>query len=140
MTSYEDLVDTEIKANPDDVDKHGFVNLWNVATASADGDADKSKAIAAQLLGFLCKKDCDYILMTKTSAKKLDKWFEEDKKILYDWNLDSETVEELATCAEIPYKPLINFLKHNKFNPKTKHSPKRADRVEWFENKWSVMG
>jgi predicted transcriptional regulator len=138
MTTLEDLIGTEVKGSPDHIDEDGYISIWNVAADSCEGDQDKARALAAQLLGFLCKKSCDFVVMSSTDAEYLDEWLERDKKLLNDWNLGSETVDVLSQHAQVPYKALIDFLSNNKFNPKTKHSPKRADRAEWFQNVWNV--
>lgn len=128
----------EIKSNPSDMDDDGFITIWNIASASSDGDLEQTRALAAQFLCFLCKRDCDFVVTSTTNAEYLDEWFERDNKLLYDWNLDSEKVDVLAQHAEVPYEPFVSFLGNQKFKPKTKYSPRRADRVEWFQNKWSV--
>jgi hypothetical protein len=138
MASLEDLVKVEIKSTPSDHDGDGFVSIWNIASTSCDGDLEMTRALAAQLLGFLCKKNCDFVVASTTDAEYLDEMFERDKKLLYDWNLDSEKVDVLAQHVEVPFQPFVDFLVSEKFNPKTKHSPKRADRVEWFTNQLNV--
>ena len=79
-----------------------------------------------------------FVVTSSTNAEYLDEWFERDKKILYDWNLDSEKVDVIAQHAEVPYEPFVSYLENQKFNPKTKYAPRRVDRVEWFQNQWSV--
>lgn len=138
MTSLDFADSIEIQASPEDLDEDGFVSIWNVASASCGGDLVKTRAFAAQLLGFLCKKNCDFVVVSTTDAEYLDSWFERDNKLLYDWNFDSETVDVVAQHAEVPFTPLVLFLSNNKFNPRTKHSPRRADRVEWFTNRWNI--
>ncbi len=138
MTALEDLVGIEIKATPDDLDENGFVSIWNIASTSCEGDLEKTRALAAQILGFLCKKDCDFVVISTTDAEYLDAWFERDTKLLYDWNPDSEKVDVLSQHAEVPFEAFVSFLSNQKFNPKTKQAPRRADRVEWFTNRWNV--
>ena len=138
MTALEELVGIEIKATETDADEDGFISIWNIASASCEGNLDKTRALAAQFLGFLCKKDCDFVIVSTTDAEYLDAWFERDNKLLYDWKPESETVDVLAQHAEVPREPFLSYLTNQKFNPKTKYSPKRADRVEWFTNKWSI--
>ena len=128
----------DIKSTPSDLDEDGFISIWNIAAASSDGDLELTRALAAQFLCFLCKRDCDFVVTSTTNAEYLDAWFERDNKLLYDWNLDSEKVDVLAQHAEVPYEPFVSFLVNQKFNPKTKYSPRRIDRVEWFQNQWSV--
>lgn len=137
MTSLEDLENIQIKA-PTELDEDGYTTIWNFAAATCDDDLDMTRALSAQLLGFLCKKNCDFVVVSTTDAEYLDEWFEKDTKLLYDWNLGSEKVDVVAQHASVPCAALVLFLENQKFNPKTKHSPKRADRVEWFENQWNV--
>ena len=138
MTSLDFLDSIEIQALPGDLDDDGFVSIWNIASASCDGDLHKTRALAAQLLGFLCKKNCDFVVVSTTDAEYLDAWFERDNKLLYDWNHDSETVDVVTQHAVVPYKSLVMFLENQKFNSSAKHSPRRADRIEWFTNQWNV--
>ncbi len=138
MTSLEFAESIEIKALPTDMDEDGWVSIWNIASTSCDGDLDKTRAFAAQLLGFLCKKNCDFVLVSTTDAEYLDEWFERDNKLLYDWKFDSEMVDVMAQHANVPFVALKMFLENNRFNPCAKHSPKRSDRVEWFTDKWCV--
>lgn len=138
MASLEDLIGVEIKATPENMDENGFISVWNVAAASCEGDLEKTRALAAQLLGFLCKKNCDFVVVSTTDAEYLDAWFERDNKLLYAWNIDSEMVDVLSQHVEVPFSPLVAFLENEKFNPKTSHSPRRVDRVEWFTNQLNV--
>lgn len=138
MTSLDFTESLEIQASPDDLDDDGFVSLWNIASASCDGDLVNTRTLAAQLLGFLCKKKCEFVVVSTTDVEYLDAWFERDNKLLYDWNFDSETVDVVSQHIEVPFSSLVLFLENQKFNPQTKHSPKRADRVEWCTNQWNV--
>jgi hypothetical protein len=139
MTSLDNLAEIEIKASPDNLDENGFASIWNIASESCDGDLEMTRALAAQMLCFLCKKDCDFVVVSTTDAEYLDAWFERDTKLLYDWKPESETVDALSQHAEVPFEPFVSFLANNKFNPKTKYSPRRVDRVEWFTNRWNVV-
>ncbi|MCG8650236.1 MAG: hypothetical protein MI861_10400 [Pirellulales bacterium] len=127
-----------IKASPEDCDENGFISLWRIAAASCDGDTERTRALAAQFLGFLCKKSCDFVMVSATDATYLDEWFERDNKLLYDWKFESETVDVLSQHAEVPREPFLAVLSNQNFNPATKYSPKRADRVQWFTEMWSV--
>jgi len=138
MTSLDNLTEIELKASPSDLDENGFVSVWNIASESCSGDLEMTRALAAQLLCFLCKKDCDFVVVSTTDAEYLDAWFERDSKLLYDWKPDSEKVDAVAQHAEVPFEAFVSFLANNKFNPKTNYSPRRVDRVEWFTNRWSV--
>ena len=128
----------DVKSNPSDLDENGFVSIWNIALASSDGELEQTRALAAQFLCFLCKRDCDFVVTSTANAEYLDDLFLKDTKILYDWNLESEKVDVICQHAEVPYEAFVSFLGNQKFNPKTKYSPRRVDRVEWFQNKWSV--
>lgn len=136
--SVAELENIQIKVDPKDQDEDGFVSLWNIASASCDGDLDLTRALASSLLGFLCKKECDFVVTSTANAEYLDNWFEKDTKLLYAWKPDSEMVDVVAQHAEVPYEAFVTFLANQKFNPKTNHSPRRIDRVEWFQNKWNV--
>jgi len=138
MTSLDFVESIEIKALPTDMDEDGFVSIWNIAVASCEGDQANARAFAAQLLGFLCKKKCDFVVVSSTDAEYLDTWFERDNKLLYDWNLESEMVDVVSQHAEVPFDAFVIFLGNQKFNPSAKHSPKRADRVQWFTEQWCV--
>ena len=138
MASVELPSEIDVKTNPSDLDKDGFVSIWNIASASAKGDLEQTRALAAQFLCFLCKRNCDFVITSTTNAEYLDERFERDNKLLYDWNLESEKVDIIAQHAEVPYEPFVSFLQNQKFNPKTKYAPRRVDRVEWFQNLWST--
>ena len=138
MTAVELPSEIDVKTNPTDLDEDGFVSIWNIASASAEGDLEQTRALAAQFLCFLCKRNCDFVITSTTNAKYLDERFERDNKLLYDWNLESEKVDIIAQHAEVPYEPFVSFLQNQKFNPKTKYAPRRVDRVEWFQNLWST--
>jgi hypothetical protein len=126
MPVGEGLENIEINASPDDLDEDGFISLWNVAATTCEGDQEKTRALASAFLGFLCKKEY------------LDSWFEKDNKILYAWKPDSEMVDVVAQHAEVPFIAFKSFMENQKFKPTANYSPRRADRVEWFTNKWCV--
>ena len=138
MTALEELEGIEIRATETDADDDGFISVWNVAAASCDGKLEKTRALAAQLLAFLCKKDCDFVVVSTTDAEYLDAWFERDNKLLYDWKPESEKVDVLSQHAEVPFEALVSFLANNKFNPTGNYSPKRSLRVEWFSSAWNL--
>ena len=138
MSVGEGLENVEIKASPDDLDEDGFVSLWNIAATSCEGDLTRTRALASALLGFLCKKDCDFIVTSTTNAQYLDSQFEKDNKVLYAWKADSEMVDLVAQHAEVPYEAFKTFLVNQKFSPTVNYSPRRADRVAWFKEKWCV--
>lgn len=120
------------------ISEDGFITIWNAAAASAGGNPETTRALACRLLLFLCKKDCDFVVTSSTTAEYLDSQFEKDNKVLYDWKPDSEKVDLIAQSAEVPAKALREYLKNEKFDPSVNHSATRAKRVEWFQNRWSV--
>ncbi len=138
MSVGEGLENVEIKVPPEELDDDGFISVWNIASASCNGDLTTTRALAAQLLAFLCKKECDFVVTSTTNAEYLDSQFEKDNKVLYAWKADSEMVDLVSQHAEVPYKAFVNFLGNQKFNATTNYNPRRIDRVEWFQNKWSV--
>ncbi|TWU60677.1 hypothetical protein Poly51_09580 [Rubripirellula tenax] len=138
MSVGEGLEDVAIKVAPEDLDEEGYISIWNIASASCDKDLAMTRALSASLLGFLCKKGCDFVVTSSTNAEYLDSQFEKDNKVLYAWKPDSEMVDLVAQHAEVPYKAFIGFLANQKFNVTTNYSPRRIDRVEWFQNMWSV--
>ena len=138
MSVGEGLENIEINAKPEDLDEDGFANLWNIASTTCEGDQEKTRALASAFLGFLCKKECDFVVVSTSGADYLDAWFEKDNKILYAWKPDSEMVDVMAQHAEVPYIAFKSFMLNQKFKSTANYSPRRIDRVEWFENKWNV--
>lgn len=138
MSVGEGLENVEIKVPAEDLDEDGFISVWNIASASCAGDLALTRSLAAQLMSFLCKKGCDFVVTSTTNAEYLDSQFEKDNKVLYAWKADSEMVDLISQHAEVPYKAFVNFLANQKFNATTNYNPRRADRVEWFQNMWSV--
>ena len=128
----------QFKIRDKDQDENGFVSVWNIASATCGGKKADTRALAAKLLNFLCKKECDFVVCSSTDAEYLDGKFEEEKKLLYDWKPESEYVDILSQHAEVPANAFMAFLKTRKFNAVTKYNPRRADREEWFQNMWSV--
>ena len=128
----------DFKISPDDQDEHSFVSIWNIASATCDADEAKTRALAAKLLNFLCKRDCDFVVISPADAEFLDNKFEAENKLLYDWKPESEYVDILAQHSEVPAKAFMSFLTTHKFSPTTKYNPRRADRVEWFNERWCV--
>ncbi|MCA9215643.1 MAG: hypothetical protein KDB27_21405 [Planctomycetales bacterium] len=133
-----ELTDVEIKISADDTDKDGFVSIWNVASASMDGDTTMARVLASKIIGFLCKHRCNFVLVSQNDATYLDDWFERDKSILYDWNPDSEKVDVITQHAHVPAEAIVDFLETKKFKPGVKYAPKRSIRVEWFQEDWNV--
>ena len=138
MSSAELASKPEMKVADANLDESGFASLWNIASATCEEDLEATRALAAKLLCFLCQKGCDFVVVSSTDAEYLDAWFERDSKLLYDWKPESELVDVLSQHAEVPFEALVSFMANQKFNPSTNYSPKRADRVEWFTNQWSV--
>ena len=128
----------DFKIKPEDQDADGFVSIWNIASATCDGNLEESRALAAKLLNFLCKKQCDFVVCSSSDAQYLDEKFETENKLLYDWKPESEYVDIISQHAEVPGVAFMSFLKTRRFNPNTKYNPRRVDRVEWFTDMWSV--
>lgn len=133
-----DVEEIDFKISQDDQDEHSFVTLWNIASATCEGKLEETRALASKLLNFLCKRDCDFVICSSANIEYLDEKFESDNKILYDWKAESEHVDIISQHAEVPGKAFMSFLKTHKFNPVTKYNPRRADRVEWFNERWSI--
>ncbi|MEM6364147.1 MAG: hypothetical protein AAF539_12895 [Planctomycetota bacterium] len=127
-----------LKFNPDDADEHGFASVWNIASATFDGDLEKTRDMAGRILGFLCKKEYEYVVVSSTDATYLDEWFERDKAILYNWKADAETTDAITQHAFVPAAACLSFLERQRFKPTANYSPRRADRVAWFQEKWGV--
>ncbi len=126
MTALEELEGIEIKATETDADEDGFISIWNIASASCDGDLEKTRALAAQLLGFLCKKDCDFVVVSTTDAEYLDAWFERDNKLLYDWKPESETVDVLSQHAEVPREAFACLFGEPEVQPEDEVQPQES--------------
>ncbi len=127
-----------LQYNKEDVDEHGFTSVWNVASATCEGDQARTREMAGRMLGFLCKKEYEHVLVSSTDAQYLDEWFEREKAILYNWKPDAETTDAITQHAQVPAASMISFLKREKFKPTANYSPRRADRVAWFQEKWGV--
>ncbi|TWU16645.1 hypothetical protein [Allorhodopirellula heiligendammensis] len=127
-----------LQYSKDDVDEHGFTSVWNVASATCEGDQARTREMAGRMLGFLCKKEYEHVVVSSTDAQYLDEWFEREKAILYNWKADSETTDAITQHAQVPAASMISFLKREKFKPTANYSPRRADRVAWFQEKWGV--
>lgn len=130
--------DVTLQYSKDDVDDNGFTTVWNVAAATCEGDQARTREMAGRILGFLCKKEYEHIVISSTDAKYLDEWFEREKAILYNWKGDSETTDAITQHAHVPAASMISFLKREKFKSTANYSPRRADRVAWFQEKWGV--
>ena len=44
MTPIELPSEIDVKSNPTDLDEDGFVSIWNIAFASAEGDLEQTRA------------------------------------------------------------------------------------------------
>lgn len=132
------IAEAVIAIDPETVDDDGFVSIWNVAASTMQGNTEQARVIAAKLLGFLCKYECDFVFTSSTDAEYLDGWFERDTSLLYDWSPQSEKVDVVAQHAQVPAKALLRFLKHKKFDPSKNYNPRRADRVRWFSDQWCI--
>ena len=129
---------TEFKCLPEDQDEDGFVNIWNIAMTTCEGDQEAARELSGRVLGFLCKHSCDFVVCSANGLQYLDDWFEKDNKILYNWKPGSETVEVIAQHAEVPFKAFVLFLETKKYKPAGNYAPRRIDRVEWFTNVWNA--
>jgi hypothetical protein len=138
MASVQSTSAFELRVSPENLDSNGFASIWNIASATSQGELEVTRALAAKLLCFLCQRDCDFVVVSTTDAEYLDAWFERDNKLLYDWKPESEKVDVLSQHAEVPYEALVRFLTNNKFSLATNYSPKRSQRVAWFQNKWNM--
>jgi hypothetical protein len=127
-----------IRYDADSLDADGFVSLWNVASATMNADLILTRALAARFLGFLCKHQCSFVVTSSSDAKYLDERFERDNKLLYNWAIDSETVDVMSQHAYVPAVSFLNYLKTKKFDPTSNYSPRRLDRVKWFTDEWCV--
>jgi len=127
-----------LRVSDDSVDEDGFVSVWSVASASMGGDTMLARALAAKMLGFLCKQRCDFVFTSSTDAKYLDEWFERDPGLLYDWAATSEKVDVLAQHAQVPAQALLRLLQEKRFDATKAYSPRRVDRVEWFSDLWCI--
>ena len=134
----QELTEVKITVDPEKLDEERFVSLWNVASATMGGDYTQTRMLASKLLGFLCKKRCPFVVVSPTDAAYLDTWFERDNSLLYDWTIESEKVDILAQHAHVPFEVFSNFLEAQKFNPAVNHNPRRALRVTWFNDDWTV--
>ncbi|TWU27077.1 hypothetical protein Pla52o_09360 [Novipirellula galeiformis] len=128
----------DVKASPEDIDADGFVSLWNIASNACNKNTIETRELAARLLCFLCRKQCDFVVTSGNNAEYLDQWFERDNKLLYDWKPESETVDVVAQHAEVPHDAFVSFLDNNKFDPAGKYAATRAVRVQWFQEMWCV--
>ena len=121
-----------------EVDEDGFASIWSIAAASTGGEQDATRALAARLLLFLCKKKCEFVVTSSNNAEYLQNWFERDPKLLYDWKPESEFVDVVSQHAEVPGETLLLFLGNKGFNPEGKYNATRAERVSWFQEAWCV--
>ncbi len=127
-----------IRLDADTVDSDGFASLWNVASATMDGELHRTRALASRFLGFLCKHQCTFVVASSADARYLDERFERDNSLLYNWAIDSENVDVITQHAYVPADGFLQFLKKKKFDASSNYSPRRADRVKWFTDEWCV--
>lgn len=124
--------------DPETVDEDGYVSIWNVAATTMGGRTVLARELASKMLGFLCKQQVTFVVISSTDANYLDQWFERDSSLLYDWSPTSEKVDVVAQHAQVPAKALLRLLKTKKFDPTKSHNPRRADRVQWFTDQWCI--
>lgn len=132
------LANIKIRIDPETLDEAGYVSIWNVASATVNGDTILARAVASRLLGFLCKHQCDFVVTSSTDARYLDEWYERDQGLLNDWAPTSEKVDVLSQHAQVPGQALLRLLRVKGFDPTKVYSPKRADRAKWFTDGWSI--
>ena len=120
------------------VDEDGYVSIWNVAATTMGGQTVLARQLASKMLGFLCKQQVDFVVISSTDANYLDEWFERDTSLLYDWSATSEKVDVVAQHAQVPAKALLQLLQQKKFDATKNHNPRRADRVQWFSDLWCI--
>ncbi len=138
MAVTDPFVGATLRFESDSLDQHGYTSLWSIAAATMGDDLLLTRTLASRLLGFLCKHQCDLVLTSSADAEYLDQWYDRDPSILNDWTPKSERVDVLAQHAHVPASATLTFLKKKKFNPTSTYSPKRADRVTWFKDHWSI--
>ena len=138
LVEADPMVALVIQFDPETVDSDGFASLWNVAATTMGGKTELARVLAAKLLGFLCKHQCDFVFTSSTDAKYLDEWFERDTSLLYDWSPASEKVDVVSQHAQVPVQALLRFLKDKKFDATKNYSPRRVDRVQWFSDQWCI--
>ncbi len=128
----------DFKVDPSSLDEHGFASIWNIVSETVGKDLENTRDVAGRLMGFLCKHDCDFVVTSSANAEYLDQKFEQEKKLLHDWKKDSEMVDILAQHAEVHFEAMKMFLANRRYKPDANYSPTRANRKEWFEQKWNV--
>lgn len=128
----------EIKIDTNDLDEEQFISIWNVASATMDGDAPKARLLASKFLGFLCKQKFAFVVISPSDAKYLDEWYERDNSLLNDWKPESDKVDVVAQHALVPHDVFMRLLKDKKFSIDKNYSPNRASRADWFSNDWNV--
>ena len=138
MPDNQDNPVPSIRVHSDDLDENGFAKLWNIASASSEGNLEATRRLAASLLCFICHKNCDFVVISTTDAEYLDAWLERDSKLIYNWKEDSESVDVMTQHAEVPFKALEQFLSNNGFSTEATYKPTRAKRLDWFNNRWSL--
>ncbi len=123
---------------PENIGEDGFVTIWNLASDSTGGDVARTRALAAKILLFLCKKDYDYVVTSSTNMEYLDERQERESRLLNDWKPESESVDIIAQHAEVPAQGILKFLEHEKFSSVVNYTATRAQRLKWFKEKWCV--
>ncbi len=126
------------QVDPETVDEDGYVSIWNVAATTMGGQTVFARELASKMLGFLCKQQVNFVVISSTDANYLDEWFERDTSLLYDWSATSEKVDVVAQHAQVPATVLLRLLKQKKFDATKNHNPRRADRVQWFSDQWCI--
>ena len=132
-----------LSVDEEDLDEHGFASVWKVAASTMGGESEQNMAgtreMAGRILGFLCKKEYEFVVASSTDLEYLDGWFEREKAIIYNWKGDeSGTTDAITQAAHVPAKAMISYLERERFKPTANYSPRRADRIEWFTEKWGI--
>jgi hypothetical protein len=136
--SIGELTSSSLTFEPEDVDPDGFISLWNIAAATVGRDPKQARHLASKMLSFLCNKRCPFVVSSTTDVEYLDEWFERDNKLLYDWSPESDRVDVITQHAHVPAELVLKFLQANKFDPTSNFNPRRAVRLAWFSDDWSV--
>ena len=127
----------EAKVHPDNLEE-GYASIWDIAFATTGKDEDEARRLAGLFLGFLCKMKFEYMVMTADQAKYLDRQLEKDEDLMGNWKPESEWVDVVAQNASVPFDVFANFLKAKKFDPAGRYNPRKATRINWFQNLWNV--
>jgi hypothetical protein len=133
-----ELAAAAITVNPDDLDKDGFVSLWNIASTSSGQDVSQARSLASQLLSFLCITRCPFVTVSPTDVEYLDDWFEREEKLMCDWSPENDKVDVITQHACVPADALLRYLQSNEFDPSASYNPRRSTKIAWYNDDWNV--